>query len=129
MSAAIDIIHGSLYKIGVHSEIKPVSNEMLSFSFRKFQSFIKSLRDRGYDKTGAIVPASTADEVSERGGVTAILETLFAEYITNYFNKPPTAELLRMSSLAWDDMNRYYRTLEIPDLVPNSARIRGSGNW
>ena len=128
MSAAIDIIRGSLYKLGVHSEIKPVSNEMLSYSFKKFQSFVKSLKDQGYNKTGLVVPYALADECSERGGVTNDIEALFAVDIAPYFRVQPTAQLLTDSANAKENLERFYRTFEIPDLLPKRTHFKGQGN-
>jgi len=124
MSAAIDIIHGALFKLGVHSEMKPVSNEMLSYSFTQFQGFVKMIKDEGYDKTGLVVPFALADEVSERGGVRATIETLFAEHIAEYFKK----KIDFSTKEAWNKLDRFYRTTEVPDLLPKRANILGAGN-
>lgn len=128
MSSAIDIIHGALFKIGVHSEIKPVSSTMLNHSLEKFGGFIKSLKDRGFDKTGLVVPASTADDVSERGGCRDLIETCFAVYIAKDFQKPVSAELRQEYSLAMNQLERFYRSIEVPDARPATLRVMGQGN-
>ena len=128
MTAAIDFIHGALFKIGAHSEIKPVSSEMLNFSFGKLQGFIKNLLDEGYDEIGFIVPGALPDELGERGGVTHHLETLFAKFISPYFRLPVTPELLMESSRAEQSLWRHYNTQEIPNVRQGSPVIFGAGN-
>jgi len=128
MAAAIDIIHASLFKIGVHSEIKPVSNEMLTFSFTKFQGFIKKLRDKGYNSIGEVVPAALASEVGERGGATQLIETLFAKFIAPYFRKDVGPELMLEVKEATEELDRFYKTISIPSIRDGGLRMTGAGN-
>ena len=128
MTAAIDLIKQSLFKLGVNSEIKPVSPEMLSYSFTTFQGFVKSLKDRGFDRIGIVVPQVLADEVSERGGSTDYITAIFAKKMASHFQKDVTPQLMMEASKAEEELERHYRSLDIPSSVPSSPRLLGQGN-
>jgi len=128
MSKAIDLIHSSLFLIGAHSELKPVSPEMLTFSFKKLQTFIKALKDEDYSKIGIVVPYALADECSERGGATSRIEALFAVDVAPFFRIQPAPDVIAKAAEAQQYLDRYGKEIIIPNLTDRRYAFKGQGN-
>lgn len=128
MSKAIDFIQGALFLVGVHSEIKPVSPEMLNESFDRLGGFLKGLRDEGFSDVGFVIPGTLTSDMGERGGSTPLLEAMFAVFISPYFAVPVTTEMMRVDAKAREKLNRFYSTPFVPSIRNYTARTSGEGN-
>lgn len=129
MTAAIKIIKASLYYVGAHSEVQPAAPEFFTAGVSELSDLLSELADGGIDLGETItLPTDTATDLKEPAAATSALKYLLCERMAPLAQLPIPPDVRVNIRKARQTLERKFRKVVIPNIVPSRLAPVGVGN-